>query len=80
MSQGVFLFMPIVVRAKKNDNTGDVIKKFKKIVAVAEVLENAKNREFHFKPSAIKNIKYNEKKRVKRRTRLMQRASAKGMK
>lgn len=72
--------MPIVVRAKKSDNTGDVIKKFKKIVAIAEVLENAKNREFHFKPSAIKNIQYNEKKRQKRRMRLIQRASAKGMK
>lgn len=72
--------MPIVIRAKKNDNTGDVIKKFKKIVAVAEVLENAKNREFHFKPSAIKNIKMNELKRQKRRMRLIQKANAKGMK
>lgn len=72
--------MPIVVRAKKNDNTSDVIKKFKKIVAGAEVLENAKNREFHFKPSAVRNIKFNEQKRVKRRMRLIQSASAKGMK
>lgn len=72
--------MPIVIKAKKNDNTGDVIKKFKKIVAIAEVLEKAKNREFHFKPSAIKNIKMNEQKRQKRRMRLIMKASAKGMK
>lgn len=72
--------MPIVVKAKKNDNTSDVIKKFKKIVSSAEVLEKAKNREFHFKPSAIKNIKMNEFKRQKRRMRLIQHAGAKGMK
>ena len=72
--------MPIVVRAKKNDNTGDVIKKFKKISAVANVLDVAKNREFYFKPSAVKNIKYNEQKRQKRRIRLIQKASAKGLK
>jgi ribosomal protein S21 len=72
--------MPLVVKAKKNDTTGDVIKKFKKIVAIAQVLEIAKNREFHFKPSAVKNIKMNEKKRQKRRIKMIQRAGAKGMK
>lgn len=79
MFGGVF-YMPIVIRAKKNDNTGDLIKKFKKIVAIANVLENAKNREFYFKPSAQKNIEMNEKKRQKRRLRLIQKANAKGMK
>lgn len=72
--------MPIVVKAKKNDNTNDVIKKFKKISAVANVLDVAKAREFYFKPSAIKNVKYNEQKRVKRRMKLIQKASPKGFK
>ena len=72
--------MPIVVKARKNDSTSDVIKKFKKLVLVANVLEIAKNREFNFKPSAIKNIKMNEIKRQKRRQKMFQHASAKGMK
>jgi len=61
--------MPIVIRAKKNDSTSDVIKKFKKFVASANVLEIAKDREFYFKPSAVKNIKNNELKRQKQRSK-----------
>lgn len=63
--------MPVVVRAKKNDTTLDVIKRFKKFVAIANVLDIAKGREFHFKPSALKNIRYNELKRQKRRAKKM---------
>lgn len=61
--------MPIVVKAKKNDSTADVIKKFKKFVAIANVLDISKAREFYFKPSALKNIQYNEIKRQKRRAK-----------
>lgn len=61
--------MPIVVKAKKNQSTGDVIKQFKRLVIVANVLEIAKNREFYLKPALKKNIRNNELKRQKRRAR-----------
>lgn len=61
--------MPVVVKAKKNDSTADVIKKFKKLVMVADVLEIARAREFYFKPSAQKNIRYNELKRQRKRAK-----------
>ncbi len=61
--------MPIVVKAKKNQTTADVIKQFKRLVIVANVLEIAKNREFYLKPALQKNIKYNELKRQRRRAK-----------
>lgn len=61
--------MPIVVKAKKNQSTGDVIKQFKRLVIIANVLEIAKNREFYIKPALQKNIKYNELKRQRRRAK-----------
>lgn len=61
--------MPIVIRAKKSDSTSDVIKRFKKLVTIANVLDIARSREFHFKPSALKNIRLNELKRQKRRAK-----------
>ena len=63
--------MPIVVKAKKNQTTADVIKQFKRLVIVSNVLEIAKDREFYLKPALRKNIKYNELKRQKRRAKKM---------
>lgn len=70
--------MPVVVKAKKNDSTNDLIKRFKRLTIVANVLDIAKEREFYFKPSAKKNIQMNEIKRQKRRLkRIMSRGKKK---
>lgn len=59
--------MALVVKAKKNDSTNDLIKKFKKLVAIANIIDIAKDRQFHLKPALKRNIRYNELKRQKRR-------------
>lgn len=61
--------MPVVVKAKKNQSTGDVIKQFKRLTIIANVQDIAKNRQFHMKPALKKNIKNNELKRQRRRAK-----------
>ena len=59
--------MALVVKAKKNDSANDLIKKFKKLVAIANIIDIAKDRQFHLKPALKRNIQHNEIKRQKRR-------------
>lgn len=46
--------LPIIVKAKKNSSTSDLIKKFKKMVAASNVVQNAKDRRYFKKPSRVK--------------------------
>ncbi len=46
--------MPIIVKAKKNSSSSDLIKKFKKLVAASNVVQNAKDRRYYKKPSRVK--------------------------
>ncbi|MPN01592.1 30S ribosomal protein S21 [bioreactor metagenome] len=59
--------MPIVIRAKKNQSTSDVIRQFKKAVSLAGVVQIAKDRRYFQKPSRIKSAKTAERSRLKRR-------------
>lgn len=61
--------MPIVVRAKKNQSIGDLIKTFKKMVAMSDVVQIVKDRRFYIKPSQIKAAKVTEFSRLRRRSR-----------
>lgn len=65
--------MPIVIKAKNNDNTNDVIRKFKKAVAAADVVQKAKDRAFYQKPSQIKAVKKREVIRAHKRLRSLKR-------
>ena len=61
--------MPIIIKAKKNQSTSDIIRQFKKVVAGAGVVQVAKDRRFFQKPSRIKASKVAERSRLKRRAR-----------
>lgn len=63
------IFLPIIIKAKKNQSTSDVIRQFKKVVAGAGVVQVAKDRRFFQKPSRIKASKVAERSRLKRRAR-----------
>lgn len=63
------IFLPIIIKAKKNQSTSDVIRQFKKAVAGAGVVQVAKDRRFFQKPSRIKASKVAERSRLKRRAR-----------
>lgn len=59
--------LPIVIRAKKNQSTSDLIRQFKKAVAATGVVQIVKDRRYFQKPSKIKSIKTAELSRLKKR-------------
>jgi len=61
--------MAIVIKAQGNDNTFDVIKKFKKAVASTGIVQKAKDRRFFTKPSQERAVKKIEMKRLQKRAR-----------
>lgn len=61
--------MPIVVKARGNDTTGDVIRKFKKIVAATDIVQKVKDRTYYQSPSEKRTLKLSEGRRAKKRLR-----------
>lgn len=61
--------LPIIVKAKKNDSTSDLIKKFKKMVAASDVVQICKDRRYHQKPSKTKSVNIAQYKRLRKRMR-----------
>ncbi len=59
--------LPVIIKAKKNQSTGDVIRQFKKAIAVAGVVQIAKDRRYFAKPSRIKADVTADKSRLKKR-------------
>ena len=59
--------MPIVIRAKKNQSTGDLIRQFKKAVAATGIVQIVKDRRYFQKPSKIKSLKTAEHSRLQKR-------------
>ncbi len=57
--------MPIVVKAKKDDSTDAVIRRFKKKVLAEDVLGEVRKREFHVTAAMKRKEKNNEIKRKK---------------
>lgn len=69
--------MPITVKARKDESTDSMIRKFKKKTLMENVVEEARKRQFHASPSVIKKEKMNEirrKKYVERMQKLAGRA------
>jgi ribosomal protein S21 len=61
--------MPIVLRAKKTESTNDLIRKFKKLTAAADIVQIVKDRRYFQKPSRIRATKVAEMSRLERRAR-----------
>ncbi|HAZ73158.1 bS21 family ribosomal protein [Patescibacteria group bacterium] len=59
--------MPIVIRAKKNQSTSDLIRQFKKAVAATGLVQIVKDRRYFQKPSKIKSLKTAENSRLRKR-------------
>lgn len=63
--------MPIIIRAKSDDHPGDLIKKFKKVIAATNIIQNVKDRKYYMKPSEIRTQRQNEIRRMKKRIRVI---------
>lgn len=61
--------MPIIIKARGDDHTGDLIKKFKKVIAATNIIQVVKDRKYYQKPSEIRTVRQNEIRRMKKRVR-----------
>ncbi|MBP9699830.1 30S ribosomal protein S21 [Candidatus Woesebacteria bacterium] len=52
--------MPTIVKAKKDENTDSVIRRFKKRVLTDDILKLVQRKEFYFKPALIRKEKKKE--------------------
>lgn len=68
------IFVPIVVKAKKNSSIGDLIKKFKKMVATSNVVQKAKDRRYFKKPSKVKAETTAQMSRLRKRMHSLKRS------
>ena len=67
--------MATVVKAKKDENTDSLIRRFKKQVLIDEVLTDVKKRDFYIKPSQIRKEKKKEIQRLRRRAKRLGRTN-----
>ena len=65
--------MPIIVKAKGNDSTSDVIRKFKKVVSATDIVNRVKDRAYFKKPSQVLQEKKKALRRAKKRLRSLKR-------
>jgi len=61
--------MPIVIRAKQNDSTNDVIKRFKRAVTQVDIVQKAKDAAFFISKSSVRASKRMDMNRLRRRAR-----------
>lgn len=59
--------MPTVIKAKKDEPSASVIRRFKKQVMQDQVLKDLKKKEYYQKPSQVRKEKKKEWERQKRR-------------
>ncbi len=59
--------LPIIIKAKKNQSTGDIIRQFKKASAGAGTVQIVKDRRYFAKPSRLKATATAERSRLKKR-------------
>lgn len=65
--------MPIIIKAGQGDSLGDLIRRFKKQTAMADVVQKARDRQVFKKASQVRAVKKIEKSRLRKRTRSLKR-------
>lgn len=65
--------MPIVIKAKQNQSTNDLIRQFKKAATATNIVQFARDTRYFVKPSKKRAIKKEELKKQKKRRRSMKR-------
>ncbi|MBP7876022.1 30S ribosomal protein S21 [Candidatus Woesebacteria bacterium] len=61
--------MAIIIKSSGSDSLGDLVRRFKKQTAIADVVQQARDRQFYRKPSRIRSVKKTQKNRLARRVR-----------
>lgn len=61
--------MAIIIKSTGSDSLGDLIRRFKKQTAIADIVQQARDRQFFRKDSRIRSVKKMQKARLGRRVR-----------
>ncbi|MDH5532865.1 MAG: 30S ribosomal protein S21 [Candidatus Pacebacteria bacterium] len=63
--------MPIIIKANPKSNTNSLIRDFKKVIAVTDIVQRVRDRRYFQKPSKINAIKKIQKNRLQRKIRVL---------
>lgn len=63
--------MPIIIKAKPKDNSNSLIREFKKVIAVTDIVQRVRDRRYFQKPSKINSVKKIQKNRLQRKIRVL---------
>jgi len=65
--------MPVVIKAKKNDSNGSMMRRFKKAVMAEDIVQKTRDRRFYKKPATIRAEKKAEKHHLRKRLKTLKR-------
>ena len=63
--------MPVIIKAKKNENTGSLMRRFKKTISALEIVQNARDRRYFKKPSTLKAELKSEKRHLRKKLKTL---------
>ncbi len=63
--------MPVIIKKTKNDSTGTLIRKFKKITMFMDIVQNARDRRYYKKPSTLKAEKNSTKRHLHKKLKTL---------
>jgi len=63
--------LPIIIKANPKSNTNSLIRDFKKVIAVTDIVQRVRDRRYFQKPSKINAIKKIQKNRLQRKIRVL---------
>lgn len=63
--------MPIIIKAKSKDNNNSLIREFKKVTAITDIVQKVRDRRYFQKPSQVKAVKKIAKNRLQRKIRVL---------
>jgi len=63
--------LPIIIKANQKSNTNSLIRDFKKVIAVTDIVQRVRDRRYFQKPSKINAVKKIQKNRLQRKIRVL---------
>lgn len=63
--------MPIIIKAKQKDNNNSLIREFKKVSAVTDIVQKVRDRRYFQKPSKVNAVKKIQRKRLQNKIRVL---------
>ena len=65
--------MAIIVKSTGSDSLGDLVRRFKRQTAIADVAQKARDRQYFQKESRVRSVKKMQHNRLRRRVRSLKR-------